>query len=434
MATRGVLLVQAADGWQLSAIGKTADEHLESKLDQADELVDRIEQFIDQHGLTPQVVIAIDSQHALSASFEVQADDARYRNSLQYELEEWLPWAAEETAADFRVTDGRLFGVGIDLDQWLPLVLELERRRIKVQSITPAVLLALQHLLAGDAEDQMLLWPEAHRLHLVRIHAGKPDAWRTLAAATEVPFEIEQLQNGSPPAALKLVGTDDPLAEELSALAADPLKCSGMSDHLHGGATAILNSQMTPWIELRQNELAAGDPHRRLRAAIRALAVAASVLFVSWIGVFGLKTWKNYQHVESLRQQQVDVYKQTFPDTRVPAGVLSRIRSEHTRRTAARQAPQDVQLPISALPVLHDFLSGLPVEMRYRTREFRIENGELDMDSDLKAHSAANQLAEALRNHGFEVPAPTTVASEDQVISARLYATWKGLQEKEPQP
>jgi len=125
---------------------------------------------------------------------------------------------------------------------------------------------------------------------------------------------------------------------------------------------------------------------------------------------------------QELQRQQAAAFRTAFPQSRVPTAVLSRLRSEHGKLSAARSWRGEVKLPVSALHVLLEFLSALPDDQRYRFREFRIEDGKIDVDVELRSHNEANVLVSSFENRGFAVSAPTTVQQSQQTVSSRIFA------------
>ncbi len=441
MKAPGCVLIQTAGAWRISRCDR-ADwtEVADTASPDPEQLADAVDSYLrERQQVARQVVPALHARSTLAATFEIDETDARHRTALAYELENDLPWSAEETAADFMTHGNDVLGVGIEIETWLPIIEALETRDIPVQAIGSAALMALQDC-AGSAwldDANGVVWCDGAEFHVARMRAGRPLRWKFYGndpAAVSREIAAESLDSESP---LNWVivngdhGLDEAAAETAawrngeSAQRVERIECPILEERVREQAGAVLSGKHALWFDFRRQALAVGPPLRALRGAVRILIGSLAVLVLSWITVFGYRTWSNERQAASFQQQQEQVFRELFPESRVPPAVESRLRSEHAKRFAARQVPRDLQLPVPALNVMRDFLEAFPEGPRVQVRELRIENGQLDLHADLRRHAAANELADSLRQHGFVVPTPSTEQNADHSVSVRLFAQWK---------
>ena len=431
MSGKGVFLLQTLGGWRIAVIGagEATFHELECAADVApDALAQAVEAYVNERDVSNRnIVIGVSSTSTLTASFEVNPEDQRNRSTLKYELESFLPYAAEEIVADYTASGDGMFGVCVQIRTWLPIVIELESRGMRVQSISPVALMALQSYLGQLAtnETEWILWHDegSFDLFLCRDRTvGKWCHWDEDRNAAARQLTVESLHQ---PESLRcdLVNMTDDLKEVGEF---HKIETESLSKHAFQSAASILEGSAAPLVELRRDELAAGDPHRAVRGSLRFLFAAAAIFLVALTSVFWVKSMQYQQGLDELQQQQVTTFQQAFPESRMPAGVLSRLHSEHAKLAGARSGKTDIELPVSALHVLFEFLSALPEDQRFRFREFRIENGRVDADVELRSHNDANVLVSSFEKRGFSVSAPATVQEGQRTVASRIFADIRG--------
>ncbi len=72
--------------------------------------------------------------------------------------------------------------------------------------------------------------------------------------------------------------------------------------------------------------------------------------------------------------------------------------------------------------VLENVLQHLPSELRFRLPEIRIEQNRLTLGGEVRSNADADQIAAALRSHGFTVDPPRTQRLADKGFGVRLQA------------
>ncbi len=434
------LLVQTGRNWLISRANVADWEEVADQFRPDDELLAaRVEAYARDRGIArAEIVVALDARETLAATLVVDPRDARHRTTLRYELENHLPWSAEETVADFVVHDSLVLGVAARTDRWTGLIEALETKGLAVSSMGPLAILGAQDCREEDwfRHADGLVWRDEGVVHVLRLRDGRPCGWQWHADEAE-PIAAEIRSHSKEPddelPRWIVVNGDDMFVSSIDSLdcAVQRVETEPLREHARRIAADLLTGRQLAWVELRRGELARGAPHRAVRRAAAVLAAALLLLAVSWFAALGWKTLRNHARAAELDRQQAEVYRDLFPGKRVPPAVAARLRSEHARRFAARRIPSSVHLPTPALTVLRDFLQSLPKTTRVHVRELRIENGSLDLHADLRRHADATELAEALRAHHFEVPPPSTEQNSDHSVSVRLFAQW---QEPKPPP
>jgi hypothetical protein len=181
---------------------------------------------------------------------------------------------------------------------------------------------------------------------------------------------------------------------------------------------------VSPWFELRRDELANGEPNRAIRKNITWLGAAVVSVLVALSSAWWIRASQLQQRFTEITQQQRDIFQQTFPESRIPRAVVSRLESEHVKMIRSRQLTDEVPRSHSALDVLHEFLLSLRTDVRSRTTEIWIDNGVVTADVELRAHDDAGALAASLEQNGFIVDPPTTTQRDKQTVVTRLRARW----------
>jgi type II secretory pathway component PulL len=185
---------------------------------------------------------------------------------------------------------------------------------------------------------------------------------------------------------------------------------------------SVLKGTLTPFVELRAGPLASADPLRSIAGPLR-LASVAAVMFLA--AVAGAAFFRAHQYralAAECHERQTEVFRRALPGQTVPAGIVSRLRSEHGKLTAAKSSPSPVA-SASATRLLYRVLAGLPRDVRYRLFEIRVEEGRVDLDGEVLSHGDADLIASALRAQELNVELPRSQQLPSQTIGVRLAAS-----------
>lgn len=452
MAKPGCILRQSNAGWHVSAAsGEKSDwQALANQADGPNRAVNddlaaivarKTAEFVRSNGLASQVAIAVDSTTTMAARLGVSnSAETRDRRFLGYKAEELLPVAAENFEADY-VQDGQnMLCVAVSTADVLPIVEALESEGLKVQTIFPAAISALQSFLQDSATTEnvdLIAWQHDSNVEIFRIGTAKSGRlilrdWRHLtdADATSLAREVAAscLRYGSEdpgqPPRVAFIGVDPAFRAAVSELTQAELQINdsvSFDEQAHIGAAKALTGKAKPWIELRRGELVAGDPHRAVRKERQWCLWAAAAFLLACATFFWMKSFQYKQHVQAIQQRQEELFREVFPQTRVPSAVASRLRSEHAKLVGARGQEAAVRLPPSALNVLHELVTGMPEDIRWQADQIRIEDGQIDIDLDVRSIGKAGALADALQNNGFTIEPPTTEHNESDAVTVRLH-------------
>jgi type II secretory pathway component PulL len=395
-----------------------------------------IRQVLDEHGYGGQpVLLALGSSSVVSTVVTTPPSRrALKRAALNFLVEPALPWSVEESVIDHeRVGDDRAFVVAAEAEPLLQLVSALQDREIAIASVAPMARLALvQHLVASPAlaPRYALLWGHTETVDLWLIEDDRPIIWRW------VPNQLPELARALKQIALcegeniSLAGRNLPdkcLASlsELTGLVPRELPPLGSEDPLDSCALqsfAVLGGRRESPIELRRDQLAPRDRHRSIRRELRILQVSVLALMV----VLGLALGFQAQRSGALRAeyegQQVALFQELFPKQRVPVALCSLLESELARLKGIRGESADLPQLTPYVAVLERLSRALPDSLRFRLLEVRIENGQLYLVGQVRAHGDADRIAESLRAAGLDVASPNSHRLEKEGVEFRISA------------
>jgi type II secretion system protein L len=410
------------------------------------ETVEVVRRLLDQQSYSGEpVLLALGSSWCVSATVAVPSPrQMRKRAAMSFLLEPSLPWSAEDVVIDYEVgRTNRAFMVAAQVDPLAELIDSLEESGISVTSVTPLARLALEHhsqATAGSESRTVLLWRNDNTIDLWLIEDQRPAVWRWLPfdpTAVACALTHLALSEGS---SLPVLARNVP-DEFLQALVAQTgLECRTLppldsDDPVVSAvreAALVLEGRREAPIELRRDRLAAKDRRQSIRTHLRLLLASTLFLMLS----LGLSLWVQARQTDTLRQaceqRQTALFRRLFPDQRVPVAVRTRLESELARLKGVRGERSDLPDSIPFLAVLDRLLSSLPSDLRFRLLEARIENGQLYLVGEVRAHGDADRIADALRRAGLDVPAPNTHRLEKQGVEFRISARLSGQDGKKP--
>ncbi|MEQ1824846.1 MAG: hypothetical protein ABL921_02840 [Pirellula sp.] len=414
MGKNGILLIEQIDGWTLcSAAPNGPTETVDACEPNAIAL--SVRAFAKERSLNShKVLIAVATESVLFATIPAtQAVGIRSNDSLRFLLEGFLPIDAESVVADEIELQGSSnatkAAIAMEIDTIRPIIHALEQSQCKVQSIVPITLLALEQALA----DRSLTAPSA-------------SVWTSDVTASPRNVEIVVLNADRSMGAWQ-VSEQDPasITRNLELLAADSLprfEFQSVVSLAQKRAETLLAGRANPCVDLRRNELASADPWRRNRAAITRLVIAACILAAT---VCGTLLWYGaaYQRrSDFLVARQQELFRTAFPDQRVPAAILSRIRSEHAKVMGVRKTNAATAAPKSSLVALRQILESLGTEFPFEIEEIRIETHRVALDVKLLSQQDAGRFAASLASKGFTVEPPATSLVQGDRVRASLSA------------
>ncbi len=347
------------------------------------------------------------------------------RRAMLYRLEEQLPVDAEAMTADFLATDGgRSLGVCVPTERAEALIAPLEQAGLEVTVLCPTALLVAWDRAQGRPElDGVLLAPDQGDLEAVRLAGRRPRAWY---AADSLDDLLRMLRadaladTRTEPVSLALVG---PRAAELAdRLAEDETFRTDQgdpTDPLDVAASAAglaVEGKGAGWINLRRDARAPANPWARAAGPLR---VAAVLLLVLLAGLAGALYWRGEQYrrlAQACRDAQAKRFAALYGNRPVPAYVPMYLRSELQRLSGVRGAGFDVPDRPCALTTLARVVENLPPAMRVRILELRATPRQVFVDGQVRSHTDAQTIFQALRQEGFGVDAPRTESLRDRGV------------------
>jgi hypothetical protein len=147
------------------------------------------------------------------------------------------------------------------------------------------------------------------------------------------------------------------------------------------------------------------------------------VLLVSTTSVLLYRGCAAGRDAALLTAGQVEVFREIFPNTKVPVGIKSRLESELAKLKGLQGDDSSLPAAVSAVTMLHEMLAALPTDRRFQLLEIRIEEGRLYLDGEVIAHGDAEAIAQRLRAGGFEVAPPRTQRLDEKRVSLRITGT-----------
>ena len=361
--------------------------------------------YLDNNGLSKsRLVFALDRDFCLCASFQTAVRNQAERE-LRFEFEEWLPISIEDATICLVRHKANVLGIAIQNDLWLPFFRQLEMDKVRVNSVVPLAFLALQAatktIRNGEATASFTAQGSVH------LSEGIPTEWLTdrrlsvVDAGEHVEFELPDSLRTS------VVHTNE--------------QCAIIdSKTLASTAQRIANRKTKPYAELRTGKLA--DPSEKKGLEwIRAVAMLSGMLAIAVVAAVLL--WKAHQFRSistEFRDEQVAIFKQTFPERKTPVGVRKHLVSEYRRLRGTSGGDGYVPRSPQVDELLFDILSWQPTELRFQFSEVRIEEGGFVISGAVRSHADAETIASALREKGYSVDLPSTRQLADGGVSFRI--------------
>lgn len=401
------------------------------------------------------VMLALASSWCLCA--EISTEDlerGNRRKALAFRLEEHLPISAEDIVADYIEIDrGRSLGVCIQTQVVSDVIEALAAVSVAVRHICPAALLSAAWAHQQDGQIHAVLDRRGNGVansdtgfDLIEMHRGRPTQWWWFAedGKAMVSHLASLSEQHEPAARLATVGRDerlssvDNLPERLQWVRLD--KVSDDEAAALFGAQ-ILEGTSVPWIDLRRDQLAAPEHFETYRKPVMALLIAVLVLIASVLVATQWRGRKYEAMSERYLAQQKQVYEEVLPDQPLRSSVRRQLQLEQRKLAGlGGQAGTDEQSassmrPISALVQLHDVLSVLPKDLRYRILDLSIEPELVRVDGEARTHAEAEKLALSLRaGDRYTVEAPKTQALREQGVSFVFSAKRQAPAKEAPKP
>lgn len=374
------------------------------------------------------VILALATSSCLTATIDVLSSQMlRKRQLMHYQLEEYLPWPAEEYASDYIGQRDRALMVAARHDRLAGLLRNLEASGILLPVVAPLTWLALEHHLATDdlPPAYHLFWQDSAYLDLFEVKDGRPVVWTRVPATTsDISREVRLRQLTRTVSHGFTRSLDAGLVQNLRQqmpLVTELAEVSQLEAAIKA-ADSLSRGLREPLINLRQGELATGKRFQALGKELGRLKRAAAVMIVCLCGTFLLQSAK-YKHASELLQGELDqTYQSVFPDKHAPDQIGRALSDEYRRLRGTRAPTADLPAPLGADTVLERLLGALPERMRFRLPEIQIDQSRVFLSGEVRSNADADQIAATLREAGFGVEPPRTQRLADKGFSVRLNA------------
>ncbi len=433
MGRPGILLTEVGDGWEIRGVTQASPRTSIATHDPI-AIAKQTLAFARQHSMDfKQVVIAVASDSVLFASVPAKdAVDIKNNQALRYALELVLPVDAECIVADSirqntQASTTDLPAVSMEIAYLKPIVDALEQAQCNVQFIVPASLLAFEQAIADRIvpAPSLSLWmlnPNIGPTQVEILELASDGSVRTWQLAG---FDIETIQRHllqlqSTSMKVFTVGNKNDLEKLGNIVHHESQSIEIDRDELiRKRAQSVLSGRKTPWIDLRRDSLATHDPWRRDRSSITRLAMATVLLLATLCGTLLWRAQIYRSMADRYEQKQHELFRSAFPAQRVPAAILGRLKSEHTKAKGIRKTDPKSTVPHSALESLRSVIESLSEDFPFQIEELRIENGRIAMEIELLSQQDAGKVAAALSKSGFNVEPPaTTLVHGDHVLAS----------------
>ncbi len=432
MSLQACIVIERSDEW-LIVVGKKT-EHLALDVSN-NELVACVTLMTKHAGLkNPNCVLAPASTSCFFAALDLGAEiDVRDRAALVFELEDHLPIDAESMVADFVLVPSSsenktVASVAIEVGRWREIADAFESAGIPVASIVPAAVLAARSICRNlDFTDTVqLLLVAGSDCDLIKVKNEMIVDWKHTRVDANL-LRRHQLFDAGGSDQVVAVGADEAQVSMIrSVYEAIEVAPESSESHIIRGAELLFTKASPRWFDLRRDQLGPSDPLRPIQTQLRLVALAAAACLLAVLIGGWWRTQRIETEIENVRGRQQELFKTAFPDTKVPAALLRRVRSEYARVMGSRGATSQVDVPKSAPKILCALLTALPDDVRFRIKSVKVLNGQVDLDLQVRVPTDAGKLAMSLESSGFNVKPPVTTQKDAKTFDSVLEATWIG--------
>lgn len=432
MAARHSILLAEADCWRVGTVaaGKvTWSDVPPPEPDSGDTPADALARTLRQNGYHGEgLCLALDGSSVFAARLSTEGIPSRQRrDALRYRLEEQLPLDAESTTADFVSLGGGVsLGIATQTQSLRDLLDGLDGRGVDVAAIVPAAFLTCQEALRrnGPAEIAAIAWGEGS-CELLRLRDGKPAALYAAdsdeALRLRLRADLLATPTGEDSRAL-LIGDnlDESLREELASAGLEVNRAEQSPRDLAAFAARHVLRGRRGWVNLRQDALGLEDPWKPVRRPLHVAAALAAVLLIALSTVFYLRTREYNQRAEQYDDRQATVFGLLYPNRPVPAYVKPYLKTELRKLSGLSGADVEVPARPRAMETLCRILANLPPSMRLRILELRVSPTTVLIEGEVRSHTDAQVIFQALQEEGFDVTQPDTERLREKGVAFTL--------------
>ena len=369
--------------------------------------------------------------------------DGRDHLAIRFELEHHLPLDAESMVIDYIIDESdaqpTAHVLAIGWKPWRKIVDAIESSGKRVHAIVPKSVMICRTL-ANQSRDkglQTVVVIDDEGIDWLTIDGQGIRGWNRITK-DETSIKLHHAATQSDHDRVTIVGRSAEVAAWLTGAGyrVETHPNAALELALQGAALYEKHPE-SAWPNLLRAELAPSDSLHAILGSLRIAVVAGALLLLCVVLGSWWRRGRIDSEIASIRMHQRSAFKSAFPDARVPAALLRRVRSEHTKMKGSRGATSNIDLPVAAPKVLGDLLKGIPEGLRFQVDRIDISDGNLDLDVLVVNDTDAGKIANALANAGFVVNPPITEQTDSQMFQCQITGRWKHterLQQPEPTP
>lgn len=426
---RGVL-IQTLTGWTLlfQANGNLATAELDSpsNVESASDLL--LGWLMERWPHGAELTIGFRAESCLVVPVDPEAIDSR-RTSLQeliYEVEENLPWSAEDVV----VTNVGACAIALPVTLWQEVLDPLREEGFKIPRLLPVGWMWEQGLRErwGLDKETNLLFQNDEGIHFFSRQDEQLIAWRywpndrdeeIFPSLRLIIGELKTLLDSQQ----RLLAIN--LPEQLVQSLEDQDLCIETASNeliveecLWEGVDAC--RKQSPTFNLAVGPLAGAAPLDALVQAIQLCCWSLILFCLVSVGVLVVKSQHLQGQTKEMARQQAELFQDTFPGMSVPQAIFARFESEHRKVMGQRGTNTSQEFPDVCLNILRQILEAHAQPLRSRFEEIVIRNGQVEIECEFRNHEEAARMVSSLEKAGLTILPPQFQKIDDQRVGARL--------------
>ena len=343
------------------------------------------------------LVLALPSSWCLAATIDLSGLPHQDRKAVVYRLEDALPLAAEDVAADVVTSHDvrRALGVCVRVDRLRHTLDVLDAAGVNVQTITPLAMLVAQAVSAAN-KPTLVLIGDGGFVDVVAVENARPIAWGFSGdAAADVQLQIDLVSRQLSTA--PVMGATGTSATGARALDRTPPQLAMTTARL------IATGKTRPWVELRRDALAPRDRLRTHRRAINVALACAAALLLAIAAAAVVRAVQYERTARSAESAMADEFHRQFPNWDVPVNVAAIVQSEKRKLL---DAAGETGGGASALASMRDVLGGVPASVKLSIDTMSFDTESFDMTGHANDPADVQAISASARAAGFDVAPP----------------------------
>lgn len=386
--------------------------------------------------------IVLASSWCLCATVNNPPSRRRWRQAMQYELEEHLPVIAEDLVADYVIGKSQSFAVAARVSQLRPILSAMREASVEVTGIYPAALVALQHDGIDAQSADLLVLAGERQVDVLLLDAGKPLGWHVVKNdPAKIAARLGRFLAERRPCRLAVYGLADSDAHALAKqLDVELVQTrAAMVDTATLAAEVLQRSDhRVPLIDLLRPPLQEKNAARSRMEMLQVFAATVVLCLTAWIVAL---LWAGHQldrRSAAMLQEQQAIFHDVLPQaTRTSTQVVRRLESELQRLTdsgrAGSMADPVPTYATSAFSLLYEVFKGLPEAspdggVSYRLTRLDVTGRAFRLDGIADTRDDADRIAQHLVDRaGVHVDPLRTDDAQDMGVRFTITGTRRSM-------